>query len=437
MGKQKHQEQITREEGTTLRKKRIKTESYNNSKTENDENDESPSSLGLSQARMLRARATTPQDLLEVKRILESILVVSNKNSDEWVDSGMFLATLLLQEDSDEDTETSTSRRIAQLLQERGYLYRLSRQALVQCHARVSSFSPPPHQYACVYDNVLPPPLLQALETAFAPDSSFWTSHDYSNGSSSGKPPSPYFSYIVPLTEQEQNIKSNSVLMQILRILQHHVGTSYSNVNKNNSVAAEWWCHCRPHSSGHQLHFDSDDEGRGGVRNPIASSVLSLTQKSIGGETLVTSQSTNDTTLCSENGWLCEGKVNRLVAFKGDLLHGVVPGSGVDESHFEGRRITFMVAFWETIRIQDEEGPGAARPVSRVENQEWAKPLMEECNVDYTKDITIQEANDCFYEVPVWQDVNVEENEKKEESLRQVQEKKVLPPYDSFFQFYT
>lgn len=31
----------------------------------------------------------------------------------------------------------------------------------------------------------------------------------------------------------------------------------------------EWWAHRRPHSSGHQMHFDSDNEGRGGVRNPI------------------------------------------------------------------------------------------------------------------------------------------------------------------------
>lgn len=29
---------------------------------------------------------------------------------------------------------------------------------------------------------------------------------------------------------------------------------------------AEWWAHCRPHPSGHQLHFDSDNEGRGQVR---------------------------------------------------------------------------------------------------------------------------------------------------------------------------
>ena len=39
---------------------------------------------------------------------------------------------------------------------------------------------------------------------------------------------------------------------------------------------AEWWAHCRPHHTGHQLHFDSDDEGEGGVRNPIITTVLFL-----------------------------------------------------------------------------------------------------------------------------------------------------------------
>lgn len=39
---------------------------------------------------------------------------------------------------------------------------------------------------------------------------------------------------------------------------------------------AEWWAHCRPHSNGHQLHYDSEDEGRGVVRHPVASAVLAL-----------------------------------------------------------------------------------------------------------------------------------------------------------------
>ena len=38
----------------------------------------------------------------------------------------------------------------------------------------------------------------------------------------------------------------------------------------------EWWAHRRPHSSGHQMHFDSDNEGRGGVRNPIVRCVVAV-----------------------------------------------------------------------------------------------------------------------------------------------------------------
>lgn len=45
---------------------------------------------------------------------------------------------------------------------------------------------------------------------------------------------------------------------------------------------AEWWAHCRCHPSGHQFHFDSDDEGQGGIRNPIISTVVYLTGKASG-----------------------------------------------------------------------------------------------------------------------------------------------------------
>lgn len=99
----------------------------------------------------------------------------------------------------------------------------------------------------------------------------------------------------------------------------------------------EWWAHCRLHCSGHQLHFDSDNEarssfslanshvhhprfrcplqmplilsrqadgraiallwnitiivqGQGGVRNPVVSTVTYLSEEPIGGPTLVTDQ---------------------------------------------------------------------------------------------------------------------------------------------------
>lgn len=43
----------------------------------------------------------------------------------------------------------------------------------------------------------------------------------------------------------------------------------------------EWWAHCRDHTSGHQLHFDSENEGvgiGGQVRHPLFSAVVYLSE---------------------------------------------------------------------------------------------------------------------------------------------------------------
>lgn len=380
-----------------------------------------PESLSdrLIRARMLRAHATSHRELQQVQEMLRLILKETQEGSDEWIDAGTFQATLLLQQEQRSEENQLT---ISRLLQNRGFCYRLSRQTLTQSHD-VPTAAPLP--YANAWDDVLPQPLFDKLSQAFSADSSFWTSHNYSDGSSQGRPPSPYVSYIVPLHNN-----SSFVLKQVISIIQNHVSTLFPQVK--DCSAAEWWCHCRPHASGHQLHFDSDDEGRGGVRNPVCSTVLSLTE-GVGGEILVTTQTSTSTTLC-ETGWLCEGKRNRLLAFKGNLLHGVVPGGKCDVSHKTARRITFMVAFWKSIRVQDEPGTGSARPFSRVHNDEWAKPLMEESDAC---DKTITTAQNCFFQVPVWHDVDEQENTRRKESLQYVRKHRLLPPYDSFFQFYT
>mmetsp|Transcript_12636 Transcript_12636/g.24582 ORF Transcript_12636/g.24582 Transcript_12636/m.24582 type:complete len:365 (+) Transcript_12636:1518-2612(+) len=98
--------------------------------------------------------------------------------------------------------------------------------------------------------------------------------------------------------------------------------------------SAEWWVHCRPHQSGHQFHFDSENEGKGEVLNPIVSTVLYLTPEGIGGPSLVTDLPFRDdrgmrVERLAERGWMTLPRENRLTAFRGDLLHGVIPGRGV------------------------------------------------------------------------------------------------------------
>jgi hypothetical protein len=108
-------------------------------------------------------------------------------------------------------------------------------------------------------------------------------------------------------------------------------------------------------SAGHQLHYDSDDEGQGGVRNPIFTSILYLAPNTaspssnssstththppteaadssnhaeqqqdqpsfIGGPTLVTDQLLGGP--LATKGWLAYPATNRFVMFDGKYLHG-------------------------------------------------------------------------------------------------------------------
>ena len=75
----------------------------------------------------------------------------------------------------------------------------------------------------------------------------------------------------------------------------------------------EWWAHSRAHPSGHQLHFDSDNEGEAGLRHPIVTSVCYLSE-GVGGPTLITEQRPHDARLAC-NGWLVAPKTNRFVVF--------------------------------------------------------------------------------------------------------------------------
>jgi hypothetical protein len=108
-------------------------------------------------------------------------------------------------------------------------------------------------------------------------------------------------------------------------------------------------------SAGHQLHYDSDDEGQGGVRNPIFTSILYLAPNTaspssnsssiahthppseaadssnhaeqqqdqpsfVGGPTLVTDQLLGGP--LATKGWLAYPATNRFVMFDGKYLHG-------------------------------------------------------------------------------------------------------------------
>ena len=142
--------------------------------------------------------------------------------------------------------------------------------------------------YLRVTDGILSTNTLSHLQHVFRPSSPFWSEHQYNLIANSSRT-AGYFSYVYDLRE----LPSNSI-EQVICVLFEKVKEMFPSIkdNKNNKsgnksskrdskkdaekggengegergegeecVYAEWWVHTRPHSSGHQLHFDSDNEG--------------------------------------------------------------------------------------------------------------------------------------------------------------------------------
>lgn len=284
--------------------------------------------------------------------------------------------------------QPETQGRARRLLLRNSYQFRLSADVLCYPLMAPSECLPvPPQNLLSVTDDALPLGMLGQLQEALAPSSPFWGAHGYRCGTS------PFFSYVHHLDEPPR-----CGFDRVLAVLHAHVCSAFPHAA--HAKRAEWWAHCRPHGTGHQLHFDSDDEGRAGVRNPIVSCALYLTS-GIGGPTLVTDQAIGSARL-AQRGWATLPHTNRLLMFNGKFLHGVVrvpppplmststthhscpgarlrtaarartvacatarqiPGRGcVPTGDPSRRRITLMVAFWPTIRERTDPDPVAARP---------------------------------------------------------------------------
>jgi len=256
-----------------------------------------------------------------------------------------------------------------------------------------------------VIDCALPATMFNSFQNALRPSSPFWAEHRYHD------PATGYFSYVLPTTaigpcsqpetqasvsetqegrdqceaaakkakkkrrrkdlSLEESVSgsaspSQSLVEAVVAVCRAHVAAWAPEVDceRAGSTTAEWWAHCRCHSSGHQLHFDSAFEGEtsGGAQNPLVSCVLYLSTTSastcassgevaIGGPTLVTNQRLTDTNMATR-GHLVRPKENRLCMFKGDLLHCVLPGRGTIDDAESARRVTFMVAFWPRMKSQ-------------------------------------------------------------------------------------
>lgn len=273
--------------------------------------------------------------------------VWKSKEAANRVEAGEKLALLYLQ--------SGRAPEADEILEELGYACRLA-QCILSCDTSPSSGpSKLMDEICCAYDGFLSCGERRVLDSVFSdPASTYWTENNYSV-----EPPSPYFSFIVPLDDLENFGVLGSIIHRIRdQLLEWKPVLSTCGF-------VELWAHNRPHATGHQLHFDSDNEGRDNLRHPAVSTILYLSPE--GGPSLITNQRHTSKSLATM-GCCMLPKLNRLVAFDGRVLHGVIPGKGVSST----RRVTLMLAFWKQIQVRD--GTGAARPFPR--EQSWARQLV-------------------------------------------------------------
>jgi len=200
------------------------------------------------------------------------------------------------------------------------------------------------------FDNSLPPEALKYLHKIL--DKEFFKEHTY-NAATGSSDTCGFFSYL-------HKLDGNHPMDRLFHLVQQSMIPYFPSVTK--AKLCEWWTHRRPHSAYHQLHFDSDNEGINGLRNPVLTVVLFLSDGA-GGPTLVTNQEKDSVhkTYHTAHGWICYPKENRMIAFP-NYLHGVLPGKGNVSS--EIKRHTLMLSFWEDVPKRDWDGPGATRAVS-------------------------------------------------------------------------
>jgi len=229
----------------------------------------------------------------------------------------------------------------------------------------VTNTNPNPATDTCkaplVVDNVLPDALLAQLRYVFAPDGHFFREHGYHDPDRERR----FFSYHRPLPSGD--VPDSDIIATTARHLRPLLAASFPDRSQeilDSDLSAEWWAHARQSGEGHQLHFDMDesllsrfrgkgmsDETRARL-HPLVSCVLYLhVSGSHLGRTLVLNQTLEQDSYASK-GYLVEARSNRLLAFGGEYLHGVVPtvndnGDNSDNDDDDGGwRVTLMLGFW-------------------------------------------------------------------------------------------
>jgi tetratricopeptide (TPR) repeat protein len=165
-----------------------------------------------------------------------------------------------------------------------------------------------------------------ALCRAFAPGAAYWRQTGYETASASKR----YFTFYVDLSElldrggqAPSETRPTSAIERLLLQLLPLTGRA------SELKSCEWWVHRRAagRNVGHEMHFDCEEqtmETSGHVVHPAVSSVVYLS--GCGDPTIVLDE-TLATPLGATRAYLAHPRARRFLAFRGDLLHGVLPGA--------------------------------------------------------------------------------------------------------------
>ncbi|KAI9020529.1 hypothetical protein DFJ74DRAFT_131379 [Hyaloraphidium curvatum] len=282
-----------------------------------------------------------------------------------------------------DDADGTKTRK---LLRGMNYTYRLGR-GVLEYPLPVPHVEPGANsearRFVRVLDGILTEPMLEFLGKLFGRESDFWTSHGYNPFSSTG-----YFSYLEPLDRladgaQKQSRMFSTIVSHLAKTATALFPHLFSGQGARPLTTAEWWAHSRPHSSGHQLHFDSENEGitpletahgSNAPRHPVVSCIVFLSpDPAPGGPTLMTDQTLATKDLDDVKGWLAYGKRGRVAFFDARYLHGVIPGRMAAEMGADARRATFMVGLWDKVAKQEPRPDGKLGGASQAFPPKYAE----------------------------------------------------------------
>jgi hypothetical protein len=289
--------------------------------------------------------------------------------SSDGGDPSELYSALLAQLQSSSPQDIAQGEALAGAL---GFTLRLSTEAMVGAPAAAAAT---PNNLLHVYDQVVPPRVLELLCSAFQPSSPFFALHDYHDNPR-------FFSYVYEVrTQPPANLVEQVIQTYLWPIMQ----AATTRTKPGCEIACcEWWVHARDARSGHQLHFDSNETHlmlRGEVLHPVYSTVLVLSPGSASQPLLVIDQRLHEDASEQVVGWRVEpDSPGRLVAFDGSLLHGVIPQLGKDVKGGHSARITLMTGWWASSTAEPtplHRAPGPNRVATETDVANWGLACVD------------------------------------------------------------